>query len=438
MTGTEPVVLRGRARLLGTGSGEPEPAEVTLLDGEFALGHGSRTRVVAYRDLATVAVQAGAVLVVLGAGHGAVRFLLDQFGPQQGRLARELRERRLRQRLADAMVRAFGDPIDLVEFERTTGAGSTPEHGVGQLVYHPWGAVLAPVDERVAWSWIRRAAVGDVALQAGGGDVTVQHGSAAIRLMSLGPAARVHADRFASLRDGAAIDAGQLVGRLIPDASYAARQRAALVLVDGRPASPVALGDAWPALEAAVLTEPAFAESYAALRARGGGADALRWIAIAPTEPGSDQSRRWFFVGLPGNLVALELVSEGAHATYCFRVVPRAQFSGSTDPEEVRRAVREVSDALVDARFLREPMAIPEDHLGQPRYLRYRLALASLPALAAARARFVARLVHRDIESWAKSLDDLIAWHASSRDDSASWPGRAAQEAQVEQAEGEP
>jgi hypothetical protein len=68
--------------------------------------------------------------------------------------------------------------------------------------------------------------------------------------------------------------------------------------------------------------------------------------------------------------------------------------------------------------------------------LRYRLALAALPSLASARARFVARLVHNEPASWEAALRDLVAWHGSCRDDAAEWPGRAAQEAEVGDAGG--
>jgi hypothetical protein len=92
----------------------------------------------------------------------------------------------------------------------------------------------------------------------------------------------------------------------------------------------------------------------------------------------------------------------------------------------------ELSEAIVDARFLRDPMALPRDRLAEPRYLRYRLAIAALPRLAAARARFVARLVHVDPTSWAAALDGLIRWHGSARAEEAEWPGRAGMEAQIE------
>jgi hypothetical protein len=213
--------------------------------------------------------------------------------------------------------------------------------------------------------------------------------------------------------------------------------RAAAALVDGRPASPGDLGEAWEPVERSVLSEPTFASSYLALRERAGGADALRWLALAPESPGATENNRaWFLVALPGNLVALELVSEGAHATYAFRAAPRAAYRGGVEGGAALATVAMVSAALIDARFLREPIALPDEQLATPEGIRYRLALRALPSLAAARAAFVGRLVHRDEKSWGAALDDLIAWHGSCRDDHASWPGRAAQEAEVAEASG--
>jgi hypothetical protein len=107
------------------------------------------------------------------------------------------------------------------------------------------------------------------------------------------------------------------------------------------------------------------------------------------------------------------------------------------DADAAAAAVRDISAALVDARFLREPIALPEAQLALPDGLRYRLALRAIPSLAAARARFVARLVHLSEASWAAALDDLIAWHGACWDDGVAWPGRSAQEAEVAAAGGD-
>jgi hypothetical protein len=120
--------------------------------------------------------------------------------------------------------------------------------------------------------------------------------------------------------------------------------------------------------------------------------------------------------------------------------MPRASYKGEP-PEKLgiaaEQAVRDISEALVDCRFLREPMALPADQLKLPEYLRYRLALAVLPSLSMARARFVARIVHRSEASWAGAVADLIRWHSGVGDEAAEWPGRAAQESAISAAGGD-
>ena len=442
MTTGQPVVLRGEAHHPG---GSSAAATVTLSEDVFTVAvAGSAAWSASYRDLGAVMVDGGIVMIQLGAGAGAERWLFERFGALTGKLVLGLRDGRLRRRLADGLVETDpDDEIDLVEYE------SGAEAGIAQLLYHGRGVVLAPVDDRVAWLRIRRADIGSVDLQAAVGGLaigsagrslsSVPGGGPALRLLRLGPAAVKHGQRWAALRDGAAADASAIVAGLIPDAPVALRRAASAVLLEGRPATPETLGEAWTPLETAVLGHPPFDESYRALRDIGGGETAPRWLVTAPERPGAvEEPRLWFFVGLPGNLVAMELVSAGSHATYLFRVVPRAAFQGSLPAGALATAVADVSEALIDARFLREPMALPAARLAEPDGLRYRLALAALPSLAAARARFVARIVHRDPESWRGAIDGLAAWHGTARDDDAEWPGRAAQEAQVDDAAGLP
>jgi hypothetical protein len=259
-------------------------------------------------------------------------------------------------------------------------------------------------------------------------------------LRGLGAAStRLH-DTLAKLRDGAFADAAGFVEELMPDAPFGVRQKASDLLVDGRPTRPDAFGDTgWPVVETAVLGEPKFADSYKSLCSTAGAA-APRWVAMSPVDPGGAEPKIWFLIAMPGNLVALELVTAGAHATYFFRVMPRAQYKGEP-PEKLgiagEQAVRDVSEALVDCRFLREPMALPADQLRLPEYMRYRLALAVLPSLAWARGRFVARIVHRSPATWSAAVADLIRWHSTAKDEAAEWPGRAAQESAISQAGGD-
>ena len=432
--------LRGEAR---RADGVAAPATVVLApDGFSVILAGSPPLAAGYRDATAVTVDAGSVRLRLGTGPGAETWLLERFGTQTGALARGLREGRLRQRLTDGLVELDDTAeIDLVEYE------APGEMGVGQLVYHDRGVVLAPVDERHAWKRVRRADIGAVTPEPAVGGIRVESagrslapgasGAAALRIVRMGAVATKHAQRWAALRDGAAADAAAIVAGLIPEASYAARGAASASLLDGRPASAAMLGEAWAPLERAVLGVPPFDESYRALRQAGGGDAAPRWLAAAPERPGAPETPKiWFLVGLPGNLVAMELVSEGAHATYLFRVVPPVAFTGTLPVGALEAAVADVSEALIDARFLREPIALPAARLAGADALGYRLALAALPSLAAARARFVARLVHRDGGSWTAALRDVIAWHDAVRDDAAEWPGRTVQESQIDQAAG--
>ena len=443
----EVIEVHGEARPAGPGA-SPEPATVSLDSTGLTLQVGSGRPIRAdYRDLSLIAIQQSTALLVLGDGPDSMRWMLEKFADRLGPLVRTLRELRLKQRLSDGLVKVPEGPAELVEFAWMPTAGplgpgpdgpSQPAAGVGQLVVLPWGFVVCPIDERQTWIHFRRAAISTVTMPEPG-DVAIDGRPGNLTLRGVGAAAaRLH-DTLQKLRDGAFADAAGFVEQLMPDAPFGVRQKAEELLVDGQPTRPDAFGAGWPVVEEAVLGEPAFADSYRSLCDTAGGA-APRWVAMAPVDPGSDEPKIWFLVAMPGNLVALELVSAGAHATYFFRVMPRAQYRGEP-PEKLgiaaEKAVRDISEALVDCRFLREPMALPADQLRLPKYLRYRLALPVLPSLAWARARFVGRVVHRDPASWSAAVADLIKWHSTATDEAAEWPGRAVQESQIAEAGGD-
>ena len=445
---TEAIELRGEGRLAGPNT-VSEPATVSIDGTGLTLEIGSARPIRAgFRDVSLIAIQQSTVLLVLGEGTDAMRFILEKFGDKLGPMVRLLRELRLKQRLTDGLVEVPDAPAELLEFawqptSSPLGPGpdgpATPTAGVGQLVVHPWGFVICPLDERLSWIHFRRASIATVKTPEPGA-VVVDGGPGTLTLRGLGPASTRLQDRLQKLRDGAFVDASAFVEQLMPDAPFGLRQKASESLVDGLPSRPQVFGESgWPIIETAVLGEPAFAESYQSLCSAGGAA-APRWVAMSPEQPGGTNPKIWFLVAMPGNLVAMELVSAGAHATYFYRVMPRAQYKGEP-PEKLgvaaEQAVRDISEALVDCRFLREPMALPDDQLRLPRYLRYRLAIAVLPSLAWARSRFVARVVHRDPASWSAAVADLIRWHATAADEAAVWPGRAAQEKAVAAAGGE-
>ena len=444
----EVVEYAGQARPAGPGTTSTD-ARLKLDETGLTLEVGGGRPIRAgYRDLSLIAITQSTVLIVLGDGPDAMRWMLEKFGDKLGPIVRELRERRLKQRLTDGLVKVPDAPAELIEFDwkPTTaelGPGpdgpAAPTVGVGQFVIHPWGFVICPVDERATWIHYRRASISKVTVTSPG-EVTVEGEPGTLTLRGLGQAAtRLH-DTLEKLRDGAFDDAAAFVEQLLPDAPFGLRQKAGELLVDGRPTRPQEFSDSgWPIVETAVLGEPAFAESYDSL-CQTAGAAAPRWVAMSPVDPGGAEPKIWFLIAMPGNLVALELVTAGAHATYFFRVMPRAQYKGES-PEKLgiaaEQAVRDVSEALVDMRFLREPMALPADQLRLPKYLNYRLALAVLPSVAWARARFVARIVHRSPASWSTAVADLIRWHGTARDEAAEWPGRAAQESQISAAGGD-
>jgi hypothetical protein len=283
------------------------------------------------------------------------------------------------------------DRLELVEYR----AGD--EHGVAQIAYHPWGLALLPLDERRPMRPVRRADIGSVAADRMTGTVAVTAGNVGFELVALGASYERHRARIDGLRQSAYADAGAIIGRLMPDAPFGARQAASSLLVDGRPVAPDELGEAWPSVERAVLADPTYEHTFRTLVARGG-ADAPRWLAIAPIRPTDAQEHMaWFFVAQPNDLLAFELVSEGSHATYLFRA------GGSP-----AAAVREISECLIDTRFLREPIYMIEADLGAPDNLRYKLAIAALPSLQEARARFVRRLIHTDEQAWSAALDEAI------------------------------
>ena len=444
----ETIEIHGEGHVAGPKTAS-EPTTVSIDGTGLTLEIGSGRPIRAgFRDISVIAIQQATVLLVLGDGPDAMRVILEKFADKLGPMVRLLRELRLKQRLTDGLVKVPDDPAELMEFAWTPTTGplgpgpdgpAAATTGVGQFVVQPWGFVVCPLDERATWIHYRRASVATVSTPSPG-QVVVDGEPGTLTLRGLGAAStRLH-DTLAKLRDGAFADAAGFVEQLMPDAPFGVRQKASDLLVDGRPTRPDAFGDSgWPVVETAVLGEPKFADSYKSLCSTAGTA-APRWVAMSPVDPGGTEPKIWFLIAMPGNLVALELVTAGAHATYFFRVMPRAQYRGES-PEKLgiagEQAVRDVSEALVDCRFLREPMALPADQLRLPEYLRYRLALAVLPSLAWARGRFVARIVHRSPATWSAAVADLIRWHSTAKDEAAEWPGRAAQESAISQAGGD-
>jgi hypothetical protein len=341
-------VFAGQGRVARPGS-SASVARIRLDHGRFEIAIAGEPPLIAdYRDIATLMVGQGTLLLVLGEGDGSVSVVLEQLGQHLATLVGQLRERRTRQRLGDAFVQLDSDPLPLLEYRLGD------QHGVAQLGLHAWGAELVPLDDTVRPTRVRRGEIRTVDADPSRGLVSVTLPAGTLELPGLGASATSWGQRLGELRDGALRDAATLVGGLLPDAPFGSRNLLGRLLVDGRPASVADLGPELVRIDSAVLTEPVFAASFRDLLARGGGD--VRWFALAPERPGSDKRVAWYLVALPGNLLALELVSEGAHATYLFRSAARATYAGEAPAAMAAQhaaAATDVSEALIDARFLR-------------------------------------------------------------------------------------
>lgn len=146
----------------------------------------------------------------------------------------------------------------------------------------------------------------------------------------------------------------------------------------------------------------------------------------------------WFMMAIPGsvekggNSVAMEVTSEGGHATYLFRVLPRAKFPGSS-PEDFREAasetLRATNEAMITTGFRREPIYLDEAKLSTPAYRKYLYASRNLPELVLLRDRFYARIIHTTPESWTADLSEALLFNVSAVDDGAKW-GKSQAEAE--------
>ena len=110
MTGSNPIVLHGETRSAG---GTLAAATVTLERDAFSVAVGDAASWSAgYRDVATVLVDAGTVLVRLGTGAGAEQWVFERFGTGLGALVRGRRDGRLRRWLTDGLIeRPDGEAI---------------------------------------------------------------------------------------------------------------------------------------------------------------------------------------------------------------------------------------------------------------------------------------------------------------------------------------
>jgi hypothetical protein len=89
-----PIAVQGMARDLVAG-GDAAGAHIEIRASDFTISRAGSAPVAAnFRDISTIALDQGRVLIVLG--DGAARLLLEGFGDRLGLVVSELRERRAR------------------------------------------------------------------------------------------------------------------------------------------------------------------------------------------------------------------------------------------------------------------------------------------------------------------------------------------------------
>jgi hypothetical protein len=142
----------------------------------------------------------------------------------------------------------------------------------------------------------------------------------------------------------------------------------------------------------------------------------------------------WFLIPMasedpssPGNAIAFEASgSDSAKATYFFRVAGRSDHKALPAPDRRKLAesvMGRTADALTEINFRREPIYLDDAALIDGTHDNYRYAILALPGLRDLRERFIGRINHVSAEQYAKDIDDLLKFNASSASDAERWKG---------------
>jgi hypothetical protein len=124
------------------------------------------------------------------------------------------------------------------------------------------------------------------------------------------------------------------------------------------------------------------------------------------------------------NAIAMEASSEGGSgkATYFFRLVAPLEFEAKKNDldREVQKTAAAVQKCVRRINFRREPIYLPEEKLQDPKYWKYKFALAQIPELRFLREIFIGRALHRSPEIWRKDVQKLLEFNAAAKD-GAKW-----------------
>lgn len=220
----------------------------------------------------------------------------------------------------------------------------------------------------------------------------------------------------------------ETIRTMIPSASYDELQKLSRLMIEGRAALrtdvEVVSPELWAKLEKCVGLSP-LADSYRYLSGF-----AVKRLEAVGLRKSKDTVYVWFIlplmgtVGSGGNVVALEVTSEGGHATYLFRVMPRSAFPTATFDQFVRDAapmIRDLNEAIITTGFRREPIYLSEDRLNTPEYSKYLYASKHLESLRLLRERFIGRIIHNTFDQWKADLTEALVFNTSTTDETSRW-----------------
>ncbi len=142
----------------------------------------------------------------------------------------------------------------------------------------------------------------------------------------------------------------------------------------------------------------------------------------------------WFLIPIysedknkPQNAVAMEAITgeEGAKATYFFRMLGREEYKKIKKIDEMdeifEKFLIKINRAMLAINFRREPIYLPDEKLNEPQYMKYKYAIAKIPALKDLRNLFIGRVIHSSTEQWKNDVTDLLQFNKTAKEDTLRW-----------------
>ena len=249
-----------------------------------------------------------------------------------------------------------------------------------------------------------------------------------IELSRLGSRTQLFAEKLTEAMKSVEAASIETIRRMIPSANFDELQKLGRLMIEGRAARRIEVEaispDLWLRLEKCVELSPV-ADSYRYLTELA--ETSLEAVGLRKSK---DSVYVWFMLPLEGkgnsggNVVALEVTSEGGHATYLFRVLQRGGFPNSTHDQFVKEAavlIHDLNEAIIATGFRREPIYLSEDQLNTPEYSKYVYASKHLEPLRLLRERFIGRVIHTNFDQWKSDFTDVLRFNVTAGDDSSRW-----------------